>query len=111
MTVRDMVGDIQREILRGDVAPARASHLETSLSALLGYISEEMREADLAYSTVLLACLGTEEKANRARIRAECSPEYLRKREAKDVYTVALEMIRSLRQLLRTQGDEMRLQR
>jgi hypothetical protein len=42
---------------------------------------------------------------------ANITPEYQRKREAKDTQEIAKQLIISLRQFLRTKSDEMRLTR
>lgn len=112
-TVRGLVHDIQVELRPGpaDLLPGRAARMLTELSALLGNINDEIREADVEYSCVLLAELEKEQAANRAKIRAETSVEYVRKREARDTKELALEMIRSLKYFLRSQEEEMRLSR
>jgi hypothetical protein len=111
MTVRELVKQIQVEIRDTDLQPARAAELLTKLTALLGNCFEEIREADHAYALVLLACLESEAKANRAKIRAETSPEYRRKREARDTRDLVQELIGSLKYLLRSAEAEMRLAR
>lgn len=111
MTVRSMVESIRREIRDTDLTPERASALAAKLTALMGNCSDEQRAADMAYKRVLLDCLSRHEKANRARIEAEVSPEFERAREAKDTFNVVVEMIRSLRQILRTAAEEMRMTR
>lgn len=111
MTVRDLVGSLQREVLAGDLLPERASDILLKLTALLGNCASEIRDADMAYANRLLVALDTHDKANRARIVAETTPEYARKREAHDTKDLVVELIRSLRQMLRTAGDEMRLSR
>lgn len=108
-TVRRLVADAQREIRDTDLQPERARQLLTHLSALLGNCNTEIREADAAFAAVLLACLDGAEAANRARIRAECSPEYQRKREARDTKELVVELIRSLKYVLRSVEEEMRL--
>lgn len=95
----------------GDLMPVEArGHLQT-LTSLLGNCNDEQREADAAYSQVLLGCLNSDEAANRARIRAEITPEYARKREAKDTRDLVVEMIRSLKTVIRSVSDEMQLSR
>ena len=111
VTVREMIHDMQREVRDTDLQPDRASELLTRLSALLGNVNDEIREADMEYSGRLLMFLESEEKANRAKIRAETTPEYLRKRQARDIKELALEMIRSLKYYLRAKEEEMRLSR
>lgn len=111
MSVREMVAGYRREVLAGGLVPSRVGEIAAELSSLLGNIAEEIREADMAFNAVYAGCLDTEKKANRAKIRAELTPEYQRKREAHDVHMVTLELIRSLRKLQDTQLGEMRLQR
>ena len=111
MTVRELVHSIQVEVRDSDLPPVRASELLLKATALLGNVGGEIRAADLEYSKVLLRELETEKRANRARIRSEVSAEYQRKREARDTHVLLVELIRSIRQVLRTQSDEMRLQK
>jgi hypothetical protein len=110
VTVRDLVREIQREIGdKPDLPPERARVLLNDLTRLVGNCNTEIREADALYAGHLLACLGSEEKANRARIRAETSPEFARKREARDTKELVVEMSRSLKYYLRSLEEEMRL--
>lgn len=111
MTVRDLVKGIQREVVSGELHPNRASQLLLQATALLGNCSEEIRTAEYDYAIVLLKHLDGEEAANRARIRAETSPEHMRKREARDTKEVLVEMIRSLKYMMRAAEEEMRLAR
>lgn len=106
-----MVKAIQREVVTGELLPERASQLLLKASALLGNCSEEIREADYAYAQVLLQCLNDETKANRARIRSEVTPEFQRRREARDTHALLVELIRSMRTMLRTLEAELRLAR
>jgi hypothetical protein len=109
MTIRDMVRDAQREMRdTPDLQPDRAAELLNRLSALLGNILDEQRVADHAYNVVLLAHLDSEEAASRAKIRAEITPEYQRKREARDTYVLAIELIRTLKLYVRGKTEELR---
>jgi hypothetical protein len=111
-TARGMVRRIQSIVLKADeLTPTKAAELETKLTALLGVVNAESREADANYNLVLLKHLESEEAASRAKIRAETTPEYARKREARDVKELTVELIRSLRHYLRTANEEMRLSR
>jgi len=106
-TVRDMVKAIQVEIRQTpDLQPDRAAEMLTKLAALLGNIADEQRDADLAYATVHLALYEQHGAASRAKLYAEITPEYARKREAKDCGVLAVEMIRSLKMFLRTKEQE-----
>lgn len=112
MTVRELVKEIQAEVRdTPDLQPDRAAALLTKLTALIGNVNDEIRAADAAFATVLLAVLDTGEPANRARIRAETSPEYARKREARDLKELAIEIVRSLKYFLKAKSDELQLSR
>jgi hypothetical protein len=111
VTVRSLVKEAQREIGAGQLLPERAAELLTQLTALLGNVNDEIRDADMRYATVLLTYLDSDEAANRAKIRAETTPEYQRKREARDTKELVIELIRSLKYALKAQAEEMRLSR
>ncbi len=111
MTIRDIVRDIQREIGRPELPPDRAAELLLKLTAIVGNCNDEIREADHAYSLVLLQFLDADEAANRAKIRAETSLPFMRKREARDTKELVIEMARSLKYFLKSQEEEMRLAR
>jgi hypothetical protein len=106
-----MVKAIQAEMRKDDLPPSRAREMLVQLSSLYGNCLDEVREADHAYSVVLLRFLDADEAANRAKIRAETSLEYLRKREADNTLKLVLESIRSLKTMLRSLDAEMSLQR
>lgn len=110
MSVREQIAAYQTELLQ-DLVPVRAREILVQLTALYGFCLKEVREADHAYAVVLLRFLDADEAASRAKIRAETSLEYLRKREANDTTEVVLESIRSLKAMLRSVEEEMRLAR
>ena len=112
MSVRDLIKAMQVEIRdTADLLPSRAAELLTKLTALVGNCNDEIREADHAYAVVLLQFLDADEAANRARIRAETSMPYLRKRKARDTKELVIELIRSLKYFLKAKEEEMRLTR
>ena len=112
MTVRELVKSAQREIqATSDLQPERASQLLMTLTALIGNVNDEIREADAEYAVTLLHYLDTEEKANRARIRAEISPEFRRKQEARNTKELVVELCRSLKYFLKAKEEEMQLAR
>lgn len=107
VSIRGMVRLIQVEVRdTPDLQPDRAAALLNKLTALLGNCNDQIREADLAYAEVLIKLLDSEEAANRAKIRAETTPEYQRKREARDTKELAIELIRSLKYFLKGKQDE-----
>lgn len=111
LSIRDRVRKIQKELRDGALTPDLTRESLVTLTALLGNVTDEQRDADHFYKVVLLKCLDGEEAANRARIRAEVSDEYRRAKEAKDTATLVTEMIRSCRAYLRSLDEEMRLSR
>lgn len=109
MTVRELVRSYQQEIQRtADLQPDRAAELLMQLSALVGNVLDEIREADAQYSVTYLHFLDTEKKANRAKIRAEVSLEYRRKQEARDTHKLVETLIGSLKYFLRGKSEEFR---
>ena len=102
---------IQAELRSGDLHPERAREHVLTLTSLLGNCLDEVQQADLAYHQVLLRELDADGPANRAKIRAQVSPEYQRQREAHNTHTLMLEMIRGLKAVLRSLEEEMRLSR
>jgi hypothetical protein len=111
VTIRSLIRDIQIEVRDTDLQPDRGADLLAKLSALYGNVLDEVRVAEQDYNTVLLQCLHGDEAANRARIRAQATPQHARFREAKDTEKLALELIRSLKHFLRSKAEEMRLAR
>lgn len=107
-----MVRACQREIREtSDLLPDRAAELLMRLASLMGNVCDEIREADAAYAVTLLGFLDTETKANRARIRAETSPEFKRKQEARDTKELVIELTRSLKYFLRSKSEELQMSR
>lgn len=111
MTVRDLIETIRREVRDTDLQPSRAAELAAKLTALLGNVNAEIREADADYAQELLRCLDTHKSAAQARIVAETTPAFQRKREARDTKEVCLEMARSLKSLVKAYTDEMHANR
>ena len=111
-TIRDHVRSIQAEVAKAaDLLPDRAAELLMQATALMGNTNDEIREADSAYAAILLHELDTCEKANRARIKAETSTAYQRKREARDTRELLVELARSLKYFLRSKSDEYQMAR
>jgi len=110
VTIRERVKVIQTTLREGPT-PGVVRESMITLTALLGNVTDEQRAADHEYKLVLLGCLQGDEAANRARIRAEVTPQYQRSREAKDTADLVVEMVRSCKVYLRSLDEEMRLAR
>ncbi len=106
--LREIIVSIQNEVLSDELLPDRAAELLKKLSALLGNINDKIVETEFEYSKELLRQLDLEQKANRAKIKAETSDEYLAKQEARNLKELVIEMIRSLKYFLRAKAEEYR---
>jgi hypothetical protein len=111
VTVRSLIREIQVEVRDCELLPDRASELLLKLTALYANVLDEVRASEMDYNGVLLGFLNGDEAANRARIRAQASPQYGRAREAKDTERLTLELIRSLKKFMASKQEEMRLSR
>lgn len=111
MSVRERVREVQKLLRAGSPTPDQVREALVTVTALLGNVNDELREADHEYKLVLLGCLQGDEAANRARIRAEVTPQYVRAREAKDTRDLVVELIRSSKTYLRSLDTEMQLSR
>lgn len=110
-SVRDMVRAIQKRVLSGSVTPDVAVEYLEQLSALAGYTLDEILDADMAYNAVLEQHLAAEDKANHAKVKAETSPEYRRKRESHNLFETIDKMSAALKYRLKGAEIDARLQR
>jgi hypothetical protein len=110
-SIRELVREIQVAIRDGKLPPTEIAMKLARLSGLYGNVMQETRSAELAYKHILLGAYATEGKSNRAKILAETSLEYQRYREARDIEKLVLEMMRSLKECLRSLQEEMRMAR
>jgi hypothetical protein len=110
-TIRERIKNIQKEVLKGAFTPDMARENLMQLTALLGAVNDEQRQADHEYKLVLLGCLQGDEAVNKARIRAEVTPQFQRAEEARDTESLVLEMIRSMKVYLKSLDSEMHLTR
>lgn len=109
--IKVRVSAIEEKLADGSLEPATAREFLMALTGLGGPVGNELRRAEMTYNHVLLACKGGEEAANRAEIRAKCSPEYADYRAVKDLSEQIKQLIISSRQYLRSLDEEARLQR
>lgn len=109
--IHEQIAAIQKDLSEGALTPDMARENLVRLTALYGNVIEDARVSDIAYKKVLRDALYANEKANRAKIEAECSPEYARAREARDYERFVLELIRSLKKYMSSLDEELRLAR
>lgn len=110
MSVDEMVADAQDQ-MQHELPPAQARDLLVKMTALLGNVLDACVKADHAYNVVLLRFLDADEPANRAKIRAETSLEYIAKRRAHNTELLVVEMVRSLKVMIKSTEEEMRMAR
>lgn len=107
MTIREQINGYRDELLK-DLQPDRASEILKEMSALMGNISDEILKNEVAYNKVLLECLKNEKSANKAKITADITEEYINLKTARNTEKNATEMIRSLKYFIRQKEEEYR---
>lgn len=105
-SIREMINGYKSEMLSKNLVPQRAAEILNQASALLGNINDEILRTDVAYNVVLEECLNTEEKANRALIRAKCTDEYREMMVAKNTEKEATAIIRAIKYFLKVKERE-----
>ncbi len=106
MTIREHIMGYQNEILKGNLLPQRAAEILTEIAALIGNINVQIMETEISYNLVLKRCFDSEKTANRAKIEAGTTQEFREMREARNTKELAIEMMRSLKYLLKAMEDE-----
>jgi hypothetical protein len=110
-SVRERVAAVQAELRDGTVQPPRARAMLMTLTSLLGNCNQELASSEAMYTAVLAKALEADEGVARARIRAESSPEYAARQEARNIRELVVELIRSLKVILRSVEEELRAAR
>lgn len=111
MTIQERIERLQTELADTDMPPARARKMLAEITGLSASAAHAYREAESAYAGVVLHAMRTEDKANRARIVAETSQEFADKRYWQDVCRWCSVADRTLRAVLRSNEEEMRMSR
>jgi hypothetical protein len=106
VTVRDRIAAIHAQQLRGGTTPIQAAEWLSTLGALVGNVLTEIREAEADYNGVYVGWLEKVEKANRAKIYAERTPEYMRLREGRDLLKQVEHQMATLKYLLKAHEVE-----
>jgi hypothetical protein len=107
-SIRHRIEKISEQLAHDDISPSVARTSLIQITALLGNCMTEARHADHEYKLVLLGCMAGGEPANRAKIRAEVSEQYVTWRAAQDLVDLVIELIRSLKVSLKSKDEEMR---
>lgn len=89
-----------------ELYPTQASEYLVQLTSLFGTILDLIRDREYQFNEKKLEIFKEEEKANRAKLIAEATPEYVAFREAKDMKEEADSLIKSLKYFLRNKEEE-----
>ena len=104
---KDTLFEIRRATFKVDeLYPNQAAEYLVQLTSIFGTILDVIREREGIFNNKKLDIFKEEEKANRAKLIAEASPEYISFREAKDMKEEADCLIKSLKYYLRNKEDE-----
>ncbi len=109
LTIRERIQQYSSEILSKNYTPQRVAEILLEASAIYSNVLEEVKQRDIAYNKLLLDCLDSEKTANRARIKANITPEYELMRDAHNAEKVILEMTKNAKKWLRMQEEEYRM--
>lgn len=102
-----MIDGIEARLLTpSNLSPVQVAELLVQLSAIKGNVNDELTRREMAYNRKLLYFLETEEKANRAKIKANTSEEYEQLREAKNCLESVDSMEGTLKYLQRAKESE-----
>jgi hypothetical protein len=111
-TVRSLIREMQVEVRDGELTPDRAAELVTKLAALYGNVLDEVRRTEIAYYGVVRDYISEVGVAvTRAEVLAKGSPEFEEWRVARDTEKLTLQLLSSLKAMLRAKAEEMRLTR
>ncbi len=108
MTVREQLREMQTEILKGNLSPARTVELNDMSAALIGNANEALLDAEMLYNAALQSQFKQEKTANRAEVNAKATDHYRYFQQAKYTQMELLELCRSLRKSLDVLQQEMR---
>ena len=106
MTTREQIKGYQEEILKGNLLPQRTAEMLVEISALIGSINSEILRTDMEYNLALKNALAVAKTASTAKIEVGTTKEYLEKHTARNAKEEAIEMMRSLKYMLKAFKDE-----
>lgn len=107
-SVREMIKDLQTEVRETDVTAVRAAEILSTLSSLLGNVNDNIAGKQMLYNRTLLGLLDASKTAAKAKMQAECTPEFESLLEAKNTRELTLEMMRSMKYLIKCKIEEQR---
>lgn len=108
-TVRGLIQSIQVEVRDTELDPSRAAELVTKLTVLYASVLDVVTKREMEFNEVLSGLMDEDMPANRAKIRAQATDQYQALQEARNVEKSTLQLIQSLKTLVKLRQEEMRL--
>lgn len=108
MNTRELIEKIQVEVITGDITPSRAGELVAQLSSLLGNVNVALNSLQMVYNKKLAEILKEQKTVTKAHIIAETTKEYEQLLDLKGIREMVMEMIRSMKILVKIKLEEYR---
>lgn len=108
MNTKELIEKIQLEVIETDLSPLRAGELLAQLSSLLGNVTEALATVEMAYNIKMAEILKENPVVAKARIIAQTTKEYENLLRIGGYERTVLEMIRSLKYLIKIKMEEYR---
>ena len=105
---KELIGKYAKEVYQSNYTPDRALQILGELASLEGNVIDFANKCELAYNLRLQKCYEAEEKANRAKLMANTSPEYKAYLEAKALLKLVSGLQSSLKYFARAKEEEKR---
>lgn len=105
--IRDKLGDIQRNMLKGYQSPMLAAEDLVEATALLANVQAEELDAELEYNRKKVDYMEVHKTASKAEAYAKTTPEWVRYRKAQNTGQWLEETIRTLKHYGNSQRAEM----
>lgn len=106
-SIRELIRKRRQEIrATPDMLPDKAASLLMEMSALMGNCNDAILIADSNYAQKLVQLMSESKSVAEAKMKAEASPEWVSKYEARAMKEECLETVRSLKYYLKAKSDE-----
>jgi uncharacterized protein YlzI (FlbEa/FlbD family) len=106
--IKNKIIALRNEIQDGNLDPYRVSEMLVELTSLFANANEEVIDASLEYNRKLLVISEDSESVAKAKLKAETTEEWRRKRQAENLKEWCVEMIRSLKYFIKSKIEELK---
>lgn len=107
--VRKHIEDIRQEVLETDLQPGRAAELMAKLTSLYSNVLDELAADIFVFNKVEAGFVVTEPTAARAKALARATVQYSALLSSQHLEKSTLQMMQSLKALVKFKQEEMRL--